>query len=419
LFCPNLAHFELSPKRSHINKQLVYLLVHLLFLLTFFTSSPLVASAKEGATVQIAETSEAVTVPKFVTIPVYYATDREEQGQTFGTRRRYHELCEHELYYGTAFVTVPNLKKKVLNEKLKNLNWQAADHKGGNISKKDKIDATHPVMAKENFIHRVKMSLDKEALDEKGKPQLCLFVHGAADAFEFCVEDAAELAYYMERPMVIYSWPSDPHLRGYFIDSTNIEWSQKHFNMFCSDLLELKRERPVDVICLSHSMGNRLVIRALPVVYGKGLIADWEMISPDIDADTCRHYMMGFTQPNAKIRLYVSNKDIILPFTQMLNGGYYRLGEAANPAWDRLKRDKAEYLERIDFTLIDKGWYGHSLPFELVANMVDLDKPGEGYALVPETSVKANRVARFAGRSERLSATSGEADFCSKLVRSK
>jgi esterase/lipase superfamily enzyme len=248
---------------------------------------------------------------------------------------------------------------------------------------------------------------------------LCLFVHGAADAFEDCVDDAGLLAYGLEKPLVLYSWPSDPHLRGYFIDGTNIEWSQKHFNLFCRDLLELKAEHPMEMICLSHSMGNRMVIRALPILYGRELVSDWEMISPDIDADTCRHYLMGYRQTKAKIRLYVSNKDLILPFTQMINGGYYRVGEAANPAWEITKRKRAEYLERIDFTLVDKGWYGHSLPFDLVANMVHNDKPGKGFALVPETSVRANGFAHFAGRSEGLAATSSEADFCSRLIKVK
>jgi hypothetical protein len=103
----------------------------------------------------------------------------------------------------------------------------------------------------------------------------------------------------------------------------------------------------------------------------------------------------------------------------MINGGYYRLGEAANPAWERRRQDKAEFLERIDFTLLDKGWYGHSLPFELVADMVRSDKPGQGFALVPETSVHANGFARFAGRSEHLGPISSEADFCSRLIKVK
>jgi esterase/lipase superfamily enzyme len=429
---------------------------------------------------------------KYITIPIYYTTDRELKGGTFGNHRRYRSQCRHHMYYGTAMVTVPNKDNKIIDDRLKALGWKAAERHEAKICPKDMIDPSHPFKAKVAFNKRLIQALDDESKvalsaasattnDSSAKalsrsnassittalstststatptsnstsnstatstptsnctatstytsaiapsasappaeePQLCLFVHGAADAFEDCAEDAATLAYYLEKPLVLYSWPSDPHLRGYFIDGSNIEWSQKHFQQFCRDLLELKSEHPMNVICLSHSMGNRLVIRALPVVYGKGLIADWEMISPDIDADTCRHYLMGFTQTKAKIRLYVSNKDLILPFTQMLNGGYYRLGEAANPAWEKNKKIRAEYLERIDFSLVDKGWHGHSLPFELVGNMVHSDKPPKGYVLVPETSVRANSLARFAGRSEDMSATSSEADFCSRLVKEK
>jgi esterase/lipase superfamily enzyme len=382
------------------------------------------------------------TAGKFITIPIYYVTDRNLKGDTYGNKRRYPTNCLHHMYYGTAMVTVPNKDNKPIDDKLKALGWESTEKRGAKVSQKNMIDASHPVRAKEAFNTRLIEALNKEntsssiasssstassasssvstsAASSKAEPQLCLFVHGAADAFEDSLQDAAILAYYLEKPLVLYSWPSDPHLRGYFIDGTNIEWSQKHFNLFCRDLVELKAEHPMEVICLSHSMGNRMVIRALPVVYGKGLIADWEMISPDIDADTCRHYLMGFSQPKAKVRLYVSNKDLILPFTQMISGGYYRLGEAANPAWELRKRGRGEYIERIDFTLVDKGWYGHSLPFRLVANMVHNDKPGEGFTLIPETSVHANAFARFAGHAEDFAPISSESDFCSRLVKVK
>jgi esterase/lipase superfamily enzyme len=352
--------------------------------------------------------------PAFIGVPVLFVTDRDQDGHSFGSRRRYSSGCKHDMYYGTAMVTVPNDHKVVLDTHLAALGWQGESHKGGKIAPENCIQSTDPEAAKKEFFDRVKSALDKQ-----NSPECCVFVHGAADAFEDCLIDAATLAYHLQKPLILYSWPSRPSIVGYFADSTNIEWSQHHFNTFCKDLLDFKAEHPLQVIALSHSMGNRLVIRALPVVYGKNLISDWELISPDIDADTCRHYTIGYSQPDARIRLYVSNKDKVLPLSQLVNGGYYRLGEAANPAVEQRHATVSEYLERIDFTAVDKGFHGHSLPFDLVADMVHNDKPGEGYALVPETSVHGNGIVRMADHADALRPTSKESDFCSRVVKVK
>jgi esterase/lipase superfamily enzyme len=348
-----------------------------------------------------------------VIIPIYYVTDRNLKGETFGVYRRYPSQCKHEMYYGTTFVAVPNTKKKIENEKLKALGWELSDKRPPKIAPKDRIDPANCEVAKKQFFDRL-----KKELDQTGKPDLCMFVHGACDPFEDSSQDAAELAYSLEKPMILYSWPATNKWRGYFVDAGNNEWSQGHFNQFCKDLMAFKAEHPLQLTSISHSMGNRLVIRALPIVYGKGLVSDWELVSPDIDADTCRHYTMGYQEIKSTLRLYVSNRDKLLPFSQILHGGYYRLGEAAMPTVSR--HVKAKLLERIDFTAIDHGFTGHSIPNDLIANMVASNTPGSQLALVPETDVRVSRFAKFAGRSKDFGADSKEAaDYCSRVVKTK
>jgi len=346
--------------------------------------------------------AETTTASKYVQIPVLYLTDRQLLGETYGPRRRYPTNCQHHMYYGTAFVVIANDKHKTPQEiDAEHLGWKPVDTKPGKISTKDRIDPADPAASKTAFLDRIKTSLD-----QSGQQDLCVYVHGAEDAFEDSVGDAAQMEYSMEKPLVMYSWPSDPKMRGYFIDGSNNEWSQAHFNTFCKDLIALQAQHPMNVIMTSHSMGNRLVIRALPIVFGKGLVKQCELISPDMDADTCRHYTMGFAEGPAKIRLFVSNKDKMLPISQMLAGGYYRLGEAANPvsmpaAW---KSDtNPDMIERIDFTAIDKGFRGHSIPFDLIANIVRTNTAGPGFKLVPESEVRASRLVKFADRSDKLS----------------
>jgi esterase/lipase superfamily enzyme len=383
--------------------------------LTIALLSPLFLAAIFALFQSPAYAKETAHTAKFVIIPIYYVTDRELEGETFGLHRRYPSQCKHEMYYGTTFVAVPNAKNKTESDKLKALGWQLSDKRPAKIAHKDRIDPSNCELAKRQFFDRL-----KTGLDQTSKPDLCMFVHGACDPFEDSSQDAAELAYAFEKPMLLYSWPATNKWKGYFVDASNNEWSQGHFNQFCKDLLAFKSEHPLQLTSISHSMGNRLVIRALPIVYGKGLVSDWELVSPDIDADTCRHYTMGYQELNAILRLYVSNRDKLLPFSQMLSGGYYRLGEAATPTATTGSHIKAKLLERIDFTVVDSGFTGHKIPNDLIASMVASNTPGPQLALVPETDVKASRFARFAGRSKDFAADSKEmADYCSRVVKTK
>lgn len=319
------------------------------------------------------------------------------------------------MYYGTTMVNVENKKQLFADGSWDALGWKASDKGQEKIAPKERIDSTDPDSSKKEFFQRL-----RKALDKTGKDQLCVFVHGASDPFEGCAQDAAELAYYLKQPTVLYSWPSDPKHRGYFIDGSNSEWSQGHFNTFCKDLESFHQEHPIEVTSVSHSMGNRLVIRALPVLYGKGLVKDLELVSPDMDADTCRHYAMDYahTKVNGKIRLYVSSKDKMLPLAQLLAGGYFRLGEAAN-ALETTPAVQAQLMERIDFTALDTGLTGHSIPFELIANMVKSDKPGDGLDLVPDSGVHPGMLQKFAGRSQRLKAAPSQNGLCKRVVRVK
>jgi esterase/lipase superfamily enzyme len=358
-------------------------------------------------------------VPKYVTVPVYYLTDRNKKGEGFGSRRRYPTQCLHEMYYGTMFVNVPNKEKIDVSQKeFDVLGWKAADEKTRKVSPKTMIDPADYAAAKTEFFGRI-----KSALEQSGHPDLCVFVHGACDAFEDCAQDAAMMGYYMQKPIVLYSWPSNPRWRSYFVDGSNNEYSQAHFNMFCKDLCNLQKTTPVNAIMVSHSMGNRIVIRSLPTSYGKGLVSEWNIVSADIDAATCRHYLLGLEPDNSKIRVYVSNKDKMLPLAQILSGGYYRTGEAASKIeipklWTDTQRAG---FERIDFTAIDSGFDGHSIPFSLIADITRHDKPALDYELVPETEVRANRLIRFANRAEKISdTTSGLPDqYCKRVVKIK
>jgi len=367
------------------------------------------------------------SVPKFVVVPIYYLTDRNLEGDTFGRRRRYQSNCLHRMFYGTAFVTVENSNHETPGRLFDGLGWKATDDHPKTIAPKDQIDPSRPRLGKRAFA-----ALLKNALDQAGTDKLCVYLHGAGESFEDACQDAAELAYCLRRPLVLYSWPSEPKLLDYVVDNGNSEWSQGHFNLFCRDLAAFKEMHPLRLILLAHSMGNRFIFRSIHFLYHEKLVSDCELISPDIDIDTCRHYLMGFRRVdnNTAIRLYVSKKDKMLRLSQKLFGGYARLGEdvqsnivpsrgvqhltirkKAAQKEEKSNLSEADYaeqpdqsestdtpeettgadvLERIDFTAVDKGFTGHSIPFQLVANMVNGNEPGQGLELVQDQADKLN-----------------------------
>jgi esterase/lipase superfamily enzyme len=366
------------------------------------------------------------SAPKYVTVPVYYLTDRNLTDDGYGNRRRYASNCLHYMYYGTAFITLENHNKEKPSQRTDTLGWKLSDEKAKDKTVFDKIDPTQPIACRREFFFRL-----RKALDQTGSSELCIYIHGAAEGFDDACLDAAELAYALHRPLVLYSWPSEPKLLDYVADNGNSEWSQGHFNLFCKHLLTFKKVHPLRLILIAHSMGNRFIFRGLHALYQSQLVCDCEFISPDIDIDTCRHYLMGYRKSdwNASVHLYVSNKDKMLKLSQKLFGGYARLGEDVQPnlhfrrpVEDLIVRKDAErkleksapgpegednamenpeeapattVVERIDFTAIDKGLTGHSIPFQLVADMVD-NRKSEGIEVVPDENDKSADRARIA-----------------------
>jgi esterase/lipase superfamily enzyme len=352
--------------------------------------------------------TSAVKKSKYMQVPIFYLTDRKREKNAFGSARRYIVNCQHNMYYGLAYFSVPNRRSNITPKMEQQLGWKETNQKQAKISPKDFIEDINPAKEKTEFFDQL-----AQALDRSGSDKLCIFVHGAEDSFDDASTDAAELSYYLGRPLVIYSWPSVPKLLGYVIDNGNNEWSQAHFDMFLCDLQSFKEKHPIDICLISHSMGNRLVIRSTQFLYANKLIKDFELISPDIDLGVCQHYLLGLTDHAARIRLYFSCKDKMLALSQWLFGGYYRLGQGMGgiiskqnsgdpsvPAKITIHGESSgqeaipdDNIEQIDFTCVDKGFRGHSIPFELIADMINGNKPGHGLKFCDMNSEKDARLA--------------------------
>ena len=373
-----------------------------------------------------------------VTLPILYLTDRTlDDKNNYGAKRRYVVDCKHHMYYGTASVVLADEHHK-LSEKLgQQLNWRAENNLHREHVSCDKILTGSPQKDKEEFFKRLEASLDSSGAD-----RVCVFVHGAEDSFNGSAGDAASLAYSLEMPLIMYSWPSNPKASRYFVDGGNNEWSQGHFNMFINDLREFSKKRNIDVVIVSHSMGNRLVVRAAHLLQNSQIVSDVELVSPDIDAETFKHYIMGMENKGATIRLYSSKHDKMLALSQILHGGYFRLGEGVGTVFAALGHSQKKQdgdsivsskilsgkaapehqpglMERIDFTEVDSGFTGHSIPFDMLASMIKTNKPGPGLIMAQSKPGKGSGLARFMFSWKRLGKVNdtGDNDLCMKIIK--
>jgi hypothetical protein len=196
---------------------------------------------------------------------------------------------------------------------------------------------------------------------------------------------------------------------------------------------------------VAHSMGNRLFVRSAPVLGSQRLFEQVFLVDPDLDTETFLHYVARYAQSkdgsiSNKMHILFSHKDNALPLAQMLFGGYTRLGQGADTIAESMLRprqmmpavvrgartaltrkksltsessgDFAQNLFRkeldwIDFTALDHGIIGHSIPYKLIASVARNDSAGDGLAFEPVpvgfVALKDKMLSRYFGNKKQCS----------------
>jgi esterase/lipase superfamily enzyme len=368
---------------------------------------------------------------KFVSIPLLYITDRAATAKgAFGPQRKVEEGTSiYRLNCGTVNCSVRNTREKQLEERHKQMVWSGLD-KAAPISTKpipgSGTDDAYQLFG--NFI--------EETASNSGTKEVFVIVHGFNTTFAEAAASAAKLAYNVERPVIVFDWPSKGRLTQYGVDAGNNEWSQEHFDRFLEELKAVKDRSGIKFNLLAHSMGNRLVVRSAPVLRSKHLFDQMYLVDPDFDAETFVHYLVrygrnpdnpntadGGTADPTRIRILFSHRDRALPFAQCLFGGYTRLGQAADTMLATIfsplstlenitrtapmddVKEKVESAEKdldwlvkfdwIDFTALDHGLIGHTIPFELISNLWSSDLPGNGLELIEASNSSPNKLSRL------------------------
>jgi esterase/lipase superfamily enzyme len=331
---------------------------------------------------------EAVKAQHLINIPIFFITDRnrepchdKNQYAAFGKLRQYKRTCNHDPYVGVAYCAIENNRLKPLTPELEKLGWQSGQkHKEGAFSVSLVEGCTYEE-AKDKFYD----DLYKKTLETPDRNML-VFAPGYMSTFESGLKEAARFAYYAERPVLLYSWPSKGAFKAYSADEASIEWSQDHYNEMIEELAQLSEKQPPPAIRLiAHSMGSRLLLRASPLIKSKNVFAEVTFVCPDVDDGVVKHYIRACLDKDNKamVRLYMSHKDEMLKLSQFVHGGYKRLGEddgfveSLSPYKQKDNQChagvvSAEALKRfqtIDFTTLDTGTLGHKIPVHLITSM--------------------------------------------------
>ena len=348
---------------------------------------------------------------KAIRIPVFFVTDRnqieEKKNSTkveFGNERQYIGMDRDDPHLGVAYCVIDNIENKPKTARWDELGWTESERTEEGPDGTTLTSGADYLDIQNKFYD----SVYQRGIQNKDH-ELDVFVPGYMSTFDSGLRSAARLAYYADRPMILYSWCSKGEFAQYISDLANVEWSQDHFNYMINRLSrDAEKDPPLRVRLYAHSMGNKIVLRAVPVLKACKTLVEVGLVCPDIDNGVVYQYAKKFFDGNQKliVRLYESKHDRMLKLSQFAHGGYKRLGEDRKPldamlpvgtlvplppdaipdaVADQNVRNRSILLRRIqtiDFSDLDIGAVGHRIPVEVLASLSATGEPGPGLKMV-------------------------------------
>ena len=296
----------------------------------------------------------------YVTLPIFFATDREYTGATdfedqFGSNRS-------RLKYGLCEISIPNSHQVGEIESPSYWRFEFWENPNKHI-----VIQSIEMLRKDNYFEKL-----SERIRKSPKKSAFLFVHGFNVTFIEAAKRTAQMTYDLEfeGESVFYSWPSRGKSSAYTVDEATIEWSKLNIEHFLKDFLS--KTDAEEIYLIAHSMGNRGLTRAIISVMTdypelKEKIKEVILAAPDIDADVFKRDIAPKMVSKLKrpITLYVSSDDIALKASRIVHG---------NPR----AGDSKEFIlvvdgvETIDASGIDTSFLGHSYFTETPSILEDI-----------------------------------------------
>jgi esterase/lipase superfamily enzyme len=177
-------------------------------------------------------------------------------------------------------------------------------------------------------------ALQRQVCNERR--EALVFIHGYNTSFEGSLRAAANLASVLELDgaAVVYSWPSRGALWGYPLDG-DVATNDENVAELTSILRDVATQQGVQrVYVVAHSMGNRLLVRALqrmrsmePPNARRHLFTEIVFASPDVAQDYFRTSVEDASRLAGRLTLYASNDDRALVVSRFLHLGGLRAGQ--------------------------------------------------------------------------------------------
>jgi esterase/lipase superfamily enzyme len=322
----------------------------------------------------------AATPARHTIVPVLFATDRKWVGGD-----DYFSGERGELRFGKVSVSVPD------------------DHRLGELEKprwwrlEFRQDPARHVMVLgvEDLAEASWKARLAESLEQAGRDDILLFIHGYHVSFADAARRAAQFAYDLQFAGVtaFYSWPSEGRVASYTIDENNAHWTLEHFENTLRLLLQ--ESGASNVYAVAHSMGNRVLTEGIRRVASDLGRPGWSRLrelifaAPDIDADSFRKFAETFHRAADRLTLYASSLDKALVASRKIHR-YARAGDAGDDIVI------VEGLDSIDASAVDTSLLGHSYFGDnrsVISDIYNLLR-SPGQPATGRFGIRAKRIAR-------------------------
>ncbi|GFO63256.1 alpha/beta hydrolase [Geomonas paludis] len=317
-------------------------------------------------------------VQRFVTVPLYFSTNRKPLAPVKGTAQ-YGAERDAKLHYGKCEVTIPVSHVPGELEGPSTLLLELSADPEKHIILKDARE-----LGEQEFYRQLKA--------EAGPRDILLFVHGYNVAFEKAARRTAQLAYDLKFPgiPVLFSWPSQGKILGYADDARTVAASVPDIERFLRILIE--RYRPEKIHVIAHSMGTHGLTQALARISDsqkkghKVIFNQLVLAAPDIDGKLFREEIAPKLSHLARrVSLYASSHDLALAVSHRYNDGR-RAGDS-NPEIVVVPGVDSIDVSRVDTSLLGHSYYGSNRSIITdISEALQLKKPDEREFLVRRES---------------------------------
>jgi esterase/lipase superfamily enzyme len=302
-------------------------------------------------------------------VKVYFGTDRRATGER-GPSGRFgidwnNQTPEDPVITGVVTVSIPPGHKEGIIER-PSWYWPRNEDPA-----KDFVLKELRVTKSNDFYEELRGAFGRRADDDRSA---FVYIHGFNVTFDDAAYATAQIVFDLDFKGVpmMFSWPSQGKVLAYDGDQETVDFSAPNLQGF---LERVARETGAKRIHLmAHSMGNRLLTRALSELVRQPdiqpLFDNVIMASPDLNAQLFTRLWPKIKIAAKRFTLYASSDDRALAASRTSKGGstFTRLGEGGPNIV------VIPGLDTIDASGIDTSELGHSYEFTCKPVRLDLGK---------------------------------------------